>query len=59
MTESHLKEHITQTTGYAVDILKGDYTSSIKNFDIALNHMLMLADLLTDGIAKQFPDKFK
>lgn len=59
VTESHLKEHITQTTGYAVDILKGDYTSSIKNFDIALNHMLMLADLLTDGIAKQFPDKFK
>lgn len=59
VTENHMKEHITQTTGYAVDILKGEYTNSIKNFDVALNHMLMLADLLTEGIAKQFPGKFK
>jgi hypothetical protein len=57
-TEPALKMHITHTTGYAVNILKGDYASSVKGFEEALNHMLMLADILTDGIAKQFPEKF-
>jgi hypothetical protein len=58
-TESALKMHITHTTGYAVNILKGDFAASIKNFEEALNHMLMLADILTDGIVKQFPEKFR
>lgn len=58
VTEAHLSTHITQTTGYAVNILKGDYSSSTQGFEEALHHMLMLADLLADGIAKQFPDKF-
>lgn len=58
-TAPALKMHITQTTEYAVNILKGEYSSSLKGFETALNHMLMLADILTDGIAKQFPGKFK
>ena len=57
-TEPALKMHITHTTEYAVNILKGNYASSITGFEQALNHMLMLADILTEGIAKQFPDKF-
>jgi hypothetical protein len=57
-TEPALKMHITHTTAYAVNILKGDVSSSIKGFEEALNHMLMLADILTDGIVKQFPQKF-
>jgi hypothetical protein len=57
-TESALKMHISHTTEYAVNILKGDYASSIKGFEEALNHMLMLADILSEGIAKQFPDEF-
>lgn len=59
VTESALEMHITHTTEYAVNILKGDYASSIKGFEEALHHMLMLADVLTEGIEKQFPDKFK
>jgi hypothetical protein len=58
-TKGALKSHITHTTEYAVNILKGEYTTSLKGFETALNHMLMLADLLTEGIAKQFPEKFK
>jgi hypothetical protein len=58
-TGSALKMHITHTTEYAVNILKDNYAPSIKGFEEALNHMLMLADILTEGIAKQFPDKFK
>jgi hypothetical protein len=57
-TEPALKMHITHTTQYAVNILKGEYGPSIKGFEEALDHMLMLADILTDGIAKQFPKKF-
>jgi hypothetical protein len=56
-TEPALKMHITHTTQYAVNILKGEYASSVTGFEEALNHMLMLADILTEGIAKQFPDK--
>lgn len=58
VTEHHLSTHITQTTEYAVNILKGDYSASTKGFEEALQHMLMLADLLAKGIAEQFPDKF-
>jgi hypothetical protein len=59
VTESALKMHISHTTEYAVNILKGDYATSIKGFEEALHHMLMLADVLSDGIAKQFPGKLK
>lgn len=57
-TESALKMHITHTTEYAVNILKGEYASSISGFEGALNHMLLLADILSEGIAKQFPARF-
>lgn len=57
-TEPALKMHITHTTQYAVNILKGEYSSSVNGFEEALHHMLMLADVLTDGIVKQFPEKF-
>ncbi|MBS1731358.1 MAG: hypothetical protein JSS67_11395 [Bacteroidetes bacterium] len=57
-TETALEMHITHTIAYSVSILKGDYTSSFGGFEEALHHMLQLADILTDGIAKQFPDKF-
>lgn len=54
-----MKEHIDQTTSYSVDLLKGDYASAIKTFDMAQNHMIMMAEELARGIATQFPDKFK
>ncbi|MCC6841162.1 MAG: hypothetical protein IT230_13475 [Flavobacteriales bacterium] len=58
-TRPALEMHITQTTGYAVDILKGDFSRSIQSFEDALHHMLGLADILSDGITNQFPDKFR
>lgn len=57
-TEPMLKEHIEQTTAYSVDLLKGDYTQAIADFDKAEQHMAMLADTLSGGIIAQFPDKF-
>ncbi|MBS1487159.1 MAG: glycosyltransferase [Bacteroidetes bacterium] len=58
-TEGALEMHITHTIAYSVSILKGDYSQSFGGFEEALHHMLQLADILTDGLVKQFPEKFK
>jgi hypothetical protein len=57
-TEPMLKEHITQTTAYSVDLLKGDYAQAITDYGKAEQHMAMLADVLSKGIIAQFPRKF-
>lgn len=57
-TESALEMHITHTIAYSVSILRSDYAQSFGGFEEALHHMLHLADILSDGIAKQFPGKF-
>ncbi|MBS1747605.1 MAG: hypothetical protein JST21_15690 [Bacteroidetes bacterium] len=56
--ESMMEEHITTTTTYAVDLLNNNFDQAIVDFGKAYDHMMMMADMLTDGIAKQFPDKF-
>jgi hypothetical protein len=38
--------------------LKGDDGSSIKDYNAAMDHGLMVADALTNGIVAQFPSKF-
>ena len=58
-TEPMMKSHIDQTTAYAVDLLKNDYTTAIKNFEIARLHMVEMGTVLASGIIKQYPDKFK
>jgi hypothetical protein len=35
-----------------------DWKADIKSFDEGYVHMLMFSDMLVDGIARQFPDKF-
>ena len=54
-----LRTHITQTVAYAADQLQGDYAKSIKDYDEAQDHMLMLADELSAGIIKEFPGRFR
>lgn len=53
-----MKMHITQTIGYASDILGGDYEQAIVHYDEAEAHMVEMADMLSMGIIDQFPDKF-
>lgn len=57
-TEPILKEHITQTIAYSVDLLKADYRQAISDYDKADQHMAMLADTLSKGIIAQFPHRF-
>jgi hypothetical protein len=54
-----MKKHIDETTGYSVELLKGNYDEAIKKFDIANDDMKRMSDELAMGIIKQFPEKFK
>lgn len=54
-----LQEHLDLTSGEVVGRLKKDWAVDIKSYDEGHAHMLMFADTLTNGIGKQFPDKFK
>jgi len=56
--QSALFMHLDQTLNEATHQLKGDYAGSIKDYDAAMDHMLMVADILTKGIEAQFPTKF-
>lgn len=53
-----MKMHIDQTTAYAVELLEKDYDNAIRIFDEASHHMKHMADDLSEGIKKQFPEKF-
>jgi hypothetical protein len=54
-----LYKHLEFTTQEVVSRLKKDWASDIKAYDNGHVHMLMFADILTDGIVKQFPSKFE
>ena len=57
--EAMLQKHLELTTGEVVGRLTKDWALDIRSYDAGHAHMLMFADMLTDGIARQFPDKFK
>ena len=54
-----LYKHLDYTTTEVVSRLKKDWAADIEAYDKGHEHMLMFADALTDGIVKQFPEKFK
>ena len=54
-----MHKHLELTTGEVVSRLKKDWAADISYYDKGHDHILMMADALTDGIVKQFPDKFK
>jgi hypothetical protein len=56
--QSAMKTHLDQTLDEATHQLHHDYPASIKDYDAIVNHILMMADVLSSGIIKQFPAKF-
>ena len=57
--ETMLQKHLDLTTGEVVGRLTKDWAKDIESYDEGHLHMLMFADMLSDGITKQFPAKFK
>lgn len=57
--KSEMRQHLDLTLKEATDRLGGNYAQDIKDYDEVQHHILGLADTLTDGIVKQFPDRFK
>jgi hypothetical protein len=55
--QAGMKMHLDVTLEEATAHLKGDAAGSISKYEEVEHHILMLADLLSTGIAKQFPDK--
>jgi hypothetical protein len=54
-----MKMHLTTTTGEVVARLTHDWEADVRAYDAVYSHILMMADALSDGIVKQFPEKFK
>lgn len=51
--------HLKLTTDEVIARLKKDWEADIKSADLNEEHLIHMADFLTDGIVKQFPKKFK
>jgi hypothetical protein len=54
-----MKIHLEQVIEQAVDELKGNYAASANAYEPYIRHILVMADLISGGIIKQFPARFR
>lgn len=54
-----MKRHIDQTVTYAGAVLAGRWAKAIAAYDRADAHMAHMADMLTNGLVKQFPQRLR
>lgn len=53
-----MEKHLATTTDEVVARLGNKYEDDVKAYDTVYDHILMMSDALTEGIIKQFPEKF-
>ena len=54
-----MREHLDLTLREAAHQLGGDYAASVADYDAVETEILAMADMLSRGIIKQFPQKFE
>jgi hypothetical protein len=54
-----MREHLDLTLQEAVTYLNGDFTGSVAAYERVHLEILEMADMLSEGIIRQFPQKFK
>lgn len=53
-----LHRHLDLVTAQVVARINKNWKVDIENYDIGENHMIKFADMISNGIVKQFPEKF-
>jgi hypothetical protein len=53
-----MKVHLDQVIEQAVDELKGNYAADARAFAPYIRHILEMADMISSGIIRQFPQRF-
>jgi hypothetical protein len=56
---SMMRSHLDLTLAEAVAHLSGDHRADIRAYDRVHRQILVMADMLSDGIAAQFPGRFR
>jgi hypothetical protein len=51
--------HLKQVIDQAVDELTGDYEAGARAFEPYIHHILDMADMISGGIIRQFPSRFR
>ena len=57
--KAELRMHLKLTTDEAVARLQGDWNADVAAYEKVHTHMLHLSDVLSDGLIKQFPRRFR
>ena len=57
--KAELRMHLKLTTDEAVARLQGDWNADVAAYEKIHTHMLHLSDVLSDGLMKQFPRRFR
>jgi len=58
-TRALMKGHLDQTLAEAGHRLAGHFAADVRDYDRIHRHILMMADAISNGIIKQFPDQFR
>lgn len=54
-----MHDHLKLLTEEVVSRIKKDYNADVVSYDKSQEQISQMADMLADGIVKQFPEKFK
>lgn len=54
-----LHKHLEFVTDQVIARIKKDWSADVESYDKGEEHMIKFANILTEGIIKQYPDKFK